>query len=156
MSLAKGHDEIAVLLGLTMSERKSIDRMTDEEFVSHRARILVEKNKLDAPFVINPVQWLTKVAQVESLLADADSLRERAVEAENRAERFDARHKEWRELYETTLLALRQVEADRDALLVEKAVSDNTIRELREKLSQAEQRASHLKKVHDADMQRLT
>ena len=139
----------AVILGVkSMSEEKSpIDQMSDEEFVNHRAEVLVAKNKLDAPFVITPVQWLAKVNQVLRLEAESNGLYDRTHRAERAAATSEAARDEWCRLYEETRLRLEAVEASRDLYQAANTLAEGAIRDLLGKLSSAEARVVHLRKM---------
>lgn len=146
MSLHHAYHAVATYLGSTMSEPR-IDQMSDEEFVTHRANALVARNKLDAPFVITPVQWLDKVALVEKLQAENESLYRRTLEAERRAvEALNARE-EWKTLYEQSRIRLEAMETDRNIHRTANGLAENEVLTLREKLASAEARVAHLRKL---------
>jgi hypothetical protein len=64
MSIRWGHDGVAAYLtSLKVYEMNSTDGMTDEEFVTHRARGMMERSRFETPLVITPAQWLTLVTE---------------------------------------------------------------------------------------------
>ena len=147
--MLKAYDVVILKVNI-MNEEKPIDQMSDEEFVNHRAEVLVAKNKLDAPFVINPVQWLEKVNQVLSLKAEASGLYDRAHRAERAAATSEATRDEWNRLYEETRLRLEAMGASRDLYQAANVLAEGAIRELLGRLSSAEARVVHLRKMMEA------
>lgn len=147
--MLKAYDVIILKVN-AMNEEKPIDQMSDEDFVLHRAQVLVAKNKLDAPFVITPVQWIEKVNRVSTLEAEVLGLRERTHEAERRTEASEATRDEWCRLYEETRLRLDTMEASRDLYQTANTLAENAIHELAGKLSSAEARVAHLRRMVEA------
>ena len=145
--MLKAYD--AVMLRVNM-DNLPIDQMSDEEFVSHRAQALVGKGKLDAPFVINPVQWLDKVAQVKALLSDSENLRTRALEADKRAATAEAEMNRVLDAMDVLDKNLKEAEARANLYWTANGLAENAMAELARKLSTVEGHAAHYKKLLEA------
>jgi hypothetical protein len=85
---------------LKVKAMQPIDQMNEVQFATHRAEDLKRRGKDENPFVITAKLWLDLTRDIDGILLESDSLRQRLTEAEHAAQELRGSRETWIAAYE--------------------------------------------------------